>query len=65
MRKIFEKIFLNEKFIFTVILLNALVIFAEESEIDNLALQITDIACTFIFIIEMIVKHIYLGFKEV
>ena len=63
MRKFLERIFLNEKFIFAVILLNAFVIFAEESEIDNLALQITDIACTFIFIIEMIVKHIYLGFK--
>ncbi len=60
---LFKRIFLNDKFIFAVILINALVIFAEESDIDNIAVQITDIVCTLIFIIEMIVKHIHYGFK--
>ena len=60
---LFKRIFLNEKFIFAIILINAFVIFAEESDIDNLALQITDITCTLIFIVEMIVKHIHYGFK--
>lgn len=63
MRMLFEKIFLNEKFIFAVILLNAAVIFVEESDIESVALNIIDIVCTFVFIIEMIVKHIHLGFK--
>ena len=63
MRKFLERIFLNEKFIFVVILLNAAVIFAEESDIESVTLNVIDIVCTFIFIIEMIVKHIHLGFK--
>ena len=63
MRKLFERICLNEKFIFAIILLNAAVIFAEESEVESVVLNIIDIVCTFIFIIEMIVKHIHLGFR--
>ena len=63
MRKLFERIFLNEKFIFAIILLNAAVIFAEESDVESVVLNIIDIVCTFIFIIEMIVKHIHLGFR--
>ena len=63
MRRLFERIFLNEKFIFAIILLNAAVIFAEESDVESIALNIIDIVCTFIFIIEMIVKHIHLGFR--
>ncbi|MBO7134193.1 MAG: ion transporter [Bacteroidales bacterium] len=63
MRKLFERVFLNEKFIFAIILLNAAVIFAEESDVESVVLNIIDIVCTFIFIIEMIVKHIHLGFR--
>ena len=63
MRKFFERIFLNEKFIFVIILLNAAVIFAEESDVESVVLNIIDIVCTFIFIIEMIVKHVHLGFR--
>ena len=51
MRKFLERIFLNEKFIFAVILLNAAVIFAEESDVESVTLNVIDIVCTFIFII--------------
>ena len=63
MRKLFEKFFLNEKIILLVILLNAVIIFLEEFNIKNEALYIMDIACTVIFVIEMIVKHMKLGIK--
>lgn len=51
--RILKKIFLNEHFILSVIILNAAIIFAQESGCDYLWLQIADLVCTIIFIIEM------------
>ncbi|MBR0077350.1 MAG: ion transporter [Bacteroidales bacterium] len=64
MKNIFEKIFLNEKIIFAVILLNAVVIYLQVSGISTPLLTGLDLACTLIFLIEMIVKHTKLGVKE-
>ena len=64
MKNIFEKIFLNEKIIFAVILLNAVVIYLQVSGICTPLLTGLDLACTLIFLIEMIVKHTKLGVKE-
>lgn len=57
-----SKFLLNEKMILSIIVLNTIVIFLEESGIHNKFLLFIDLSCTFIFIMEMIVKHIYYGF---
>ena len=64
MKKLFEKIFLNEKFILAVILLNAVVIYLQISGKSSPLLTGLDLSCTLIFLIEMIVKHLNGGFKE-
>ena len=58
-----KALFLNEKFILSIILLNAIVIYLQTSGINYVWIQILDIACTLIFIIEMAVKHHELGLK--
>ncbi len=58
-----KKLFLSEKFIISVIIINTIVIFAQESGLDSLFLDIIDVLCTLLFIIEMVVKHRVLGFK--
>ena len=63
MNRFIRKIFLNEHIILCVILINAAIIFAQESGVNSLALSIADIVCTLVFIIEMVVKHIEYGFK--
>lgn len=63
MKKLLKDIFLNEKLILLIIVLNAIVLFMQESGFENPVLLVLDLACTFIFIIEMIVKHAVLGFK--
>lgn len=52
-----------ERFILSVILLNSVVIFLQESRISAPVLNIIDAACTIIFLIEMIGKHLELGAK--
>ena len=64
MKNIIEKIFLNEKIILGIILLNAVVIYMQISGISAPVLTVLDIACTLIFLIEMILKHLKLGVKE-
>ena len=64
MKNIIEKIFLNEKIILAVILLNAVVIYLQISGISTPLLTGLDIACTLFFLIEMILKHLKLGLKE-
>lgn len=59
-----KKIFLNEHFILLIIVLNAIVIYAQESGVNTIALEIIDLICTFIFIVEMLIKHIELGVKN-
>ncbi len=63
MKKIIRKIFLNDHIILAVIVLNAAIIFTQESGINNFALSITDLICTIIFVIEMVVKHAEFGFR--
>lgn len=57
------KVFLNEKFVFSIIILNAFVIFVQETGVNNLWLNCIDILCTIIFTIEMIVKWYMFGTK--
>lgn len=45
-----------EKFIFSVILLNSVIIYLHVSGVESVWLTIGDLICTFIFLIEMIVK---------
>ena len=58
-----KNLLLNEKFIFSIILLNAVVIFLQASNIDNIWIQIIDVTCTLIFTLEMITKHVEYGVK--
>ena len=58
-----KNLLLNEKFIFSIILLNAIVIFLQASNVDNIGIQIIDVACTLIFLLEMITKHAEYGVK--
>lgn len=62
-KTIISKILLSDRFIMAVIIINAIVIFLQESDVNHVALDIIDMACTFVFIVEMIVKHIYKGVK--
>lgn len=60
---ILRKIFMNERFILGVILLNAVGIYLQTSGYDWSWLIWLDEICTLIFLVEMIVKHQTLGFK--
>lgn len=64
MKDFLVRILTSERFIVFVILVNAIVIFLQESGIDAFAVNLIDVICTFIFLVEMIVKHIHLGVKE-
>ena len=57
-------LFLNERLMLVIIVLNAAVIFAQECGVDAAWLGAIDVACTLIFIIEMVVKQAHLGVKE-
>lgn len=63
MGKFFRDVFLNERLILVVIIVNAVVLFLQESGIENGFINIVDLSCTIIFIIEMIVKHCVFGLK--
>lgn len=58
-----KKFFLNEKFILCVIVLNGIIIFLQESGYSTPTLGVVDVACTLIFIIEMLVKQKEYGIK--
>lgn len=58
-----KSFFFNDKFICTVILINAVVIFLQASNIDNTLINALDIICTIFFMIEMAVKHHEYGLK--
>ena len=64
MKKLFRDIFLNERLIMLIIVLNAVVLFLQESGFNTAFLTVLDLTCTFIFIIEMVVKHAALGVKN-
>lgn len=55
---------LNDKVILIFIVINAGIIFLQESGYSPSWLLYTDIVITFIFLLEMIVKHISFGFKN-
>ena len=61
--KTLKRLFLNEKFILGVIFVSSVVIFLQASGIDNVWIQALDVACTLIFVVEMIVKHFQFGVK--
>jgi len=63
MKQLLNKIFLNDKLILAVILLNSCVIYAQVSGYENLTIDIIDTVCTFVFLIEMIVKHREYGLR--
>lgn len=58
-----RNIFLSEKFILLVIIINSVVIFLQESGFNTPLISALDILCTVIFIIEMVSKHINQGVK--
>ena len=59
----FERLMLNEKFIFAVIFINAVTIFVHETIGFHIWLYAIDMACTLVFLAEMIVKHQKYGLK--
>ncbi len=62
--KILKTIFLNERFIMAVILLNSTVIFLQESGYNPLFIKVIDVLCTLVFLVEMIVKQMDKGIRE-
>lgn len=64
MKNFVKKIFFNDKFIFVVIFLNSIIIYLQECGISNYFIQIVDLLCTIIFIIEMAIKLQHLGLKK-
>ena len=63
MLKAIKNIFLNERLILVIIILNAVILFLQESGIQNQIINILDFCCSIIFVIEMIVKMIEYGVK--
>ncbi len=59
-----KKLFLNDRFIMSVILLNCVILFVEEMGMMHPAIVAVDVICLLIFTIEMIVKHSQQGAKR-
>ncbi|MBQ5890945.1 MAG: ion transporter [Bacteroidales bacterium] len=64
MKKLICNFFLNDKVILIFIVINAGIIFLQESGYSHSWLLYTDIVITFIFLVEMIIKHLSFGFKN-
>lgn len=64
MKNLINRLFLNEKLILIVIIINSIAIFLQESAVDWHFVDVVDVACTFIFIIESIVKIGNYGFRR-
>ena len=58
-----KRLFMSDRFIMPVIIFNAILIFCEESGLNNVVLEFLDVLCTVIFFVEMIFKHRALGLK--
>ncbi len=58
-----KRLFLNERFIIIVILINALILFVQEMGVNLWWINVLDALCTIIFMVEMIVKQKYWGIK--
>lgn len=59
-----KKLFLNEKFILSVIFVNSFIIYLQATDDSCIILNLLDVTCTIIFLIEMIIKHAILGWKR-
>lgn len=59
-----KRIFLNERFIFIIIIFNAIIIFAQEMGLSQWWINALDALCTLIFLVEMIMKQRTYGIKE-
>lgn len=64
MKQLMNKIFLNDKFILYVILLNSCIIYMQVAGYQGAAITIIDVTCTCIFLIEMLAS-IYIWAYEV
>lgn len=58
-----RKLFLNDKFILGVILLNSVIIYLQVTGLSAPIISILDFACTLIFFVEMIIKNKEFGVK--
>ena len=58
-----QKLFLNERAMLTVVLVNVLVIFLQGCGVENTIMSAIDIACTLLFLAEMVVKHRQYGLR--
>lgn len=63
MKQFIKKIFLSDRFILAIILLNSCIIYAQVAGYDNIYISVLDVLCTLIFVMEMIVKHAVYGFR--
>lgn len=59
-----KNIFLSERFILLVIIINSIILFIQESGASSLVLNVIDATCTVIFLVEMISKIAKYGFKQ-
>ena len=58
-----KNLFLNEKFIIVIIIINAIVLFLQESGLEGNIISLIDVFCTIIFVVEMLVKLAEWGLK--
>lgn len=63
MKKLLQQLFLNDRIIMGVILLNAVCIYLQTSGLDSGWILWTDDVCTLIFVAEMLVKHSVYGMR--
>lgn len=62
--KYIKTLLLNERAMLFVIILNAAIIFAQECGVSLPWIEVADVVCSFIFILEMVVKHFEYGCKN-
>lgn len=58
-----KKIFLNERLMMAVIIANSAILFAQQCGATAGWLQVADVVCTVVFIIEMVTKHVAFGIR--
>ena len=63
MKQLLKKIFLQDKFILSVILINAIIIYLQVRGFENSIVNSIDVLCTIIFICEMLVKLAEFGWR--
>lgn len=58
-----KKLFLNDHAVLTIILLNSVIIYLQESGVVHPVLTILDVLCTLFFVVEMVIKHFTYGIR--